>query len=162
MSFPARFTVSGSAAIVRRKWRSIIVCAATLWRAHFWRLAEKAAQSRPIHLERGRSGKFIDKTPPDRNVRCRNVLPQMSFEVGFAGRCAPGLELDGGGRHVSQPPVGNANDCGRRDGRMQQQGPFDRLGQQLEAAAHDGAVGAATMKGKANASHLSYRGGADR
>src|SRR6266403_365255 len=110
---------------------------------------EKPGETRPIHLERGCSGKFIDKPPPDRNVRRRNMLPQVSFEVGLAGRFDAGFELDGGSRHLSQPPVGNADDRRRRDGGMQQQGTFYRLGQQLETAAHDGAVGAPAMKEKA-------------
>src|ERR1700732_4027772 len=82
-------------------------------------LSEKAAETRSIHLERGGSRERIDKTPPDRNVRCRNVLPQVSFEVGFARRFDARLELDGGGRHLSQPAVGDANDRRGGDGWMQ-------------------------------------------
>src|SRR5882757_5050855 len=72
----------------------------------------------------------------------------MSLEVIDRRRLKSRLELNGCCRHLPQATIGNADDSRRRYCRLRNQSALYRLGQYLETTAHDGAVGATTMKQK--------------
>ena len=112
-------------------------------------------------LKEGVRGSSSTKRHPTGMCVAGTCSRRYASSVGFGRLLNAGLELDGGSGYLSEPPVRDADDRRRRDGRMQQQGPLDRLGKQLEAAAHDGTVGATAMKEKSVLIEHRDVGGAD-
>ncbi len=74
------------------------------------------------------------------------MLAQVGFDRGDTQGRDTGFELDDGAGDLAEASIGHTDDGGGGDRFMQQQCTFDGFRQELETAAHDGAVGAAAME----------------